>query len=203
MVATRCIKCMTLLEDGGQYCADCRPGIARPSSSAPTLEQPPNIDGSPVVESTCESCGQPLATGQVCECQRVIPRSDVKFAGFFVRAAAYMADWLILGVVGIVVAFATNSLIGALLAMIGVGLICFAGFWIADGATPGKMLFNLKVRMTDGSSLEPVSAVLRYAGYWVSGAMLGIGFLVMLFDEEKRCLHDRIANTIVVVERNG
>jgi uncharacterized RDD family membrane protein YckC len=125
----------------------------------------------------------------------------VQFGGFFVRAAAFCTDWLILGAIGIVVAFATNSPLLGLAGMVAAGLVCSVGFWIADGATPGKMLFGLKVRMIDGGALDPVAAVIRYLAYLASGAFLGIGFLAMLFNDEKRGLHDMVSNTIVVVDR--
>ena len=193
---------MTPLEGGGQYCDDCNPAVVK---TAPTTSYDAGgrlIDVQPPSEEfACFDCGKILDPGTECDCEAVRPRSDVHFGGFFVRAAAYMADWLILGAAGAVIAFATNSLWAGGFAVIAAGLVCFAAFWIADGATPGKMLFGLKVRMINGESVDPVAAVLRYAGYLVSGATLGIGFLIMLFNEEKRGLHDMISNTVVIVDR--
>lgn len=199
MVATRCIKCMTPLEGGGQYCDACKPAPFRPAPSAtPAVSTTPP----PVSEAgECANCGRTVEPGGTCDCVVIVKaRTEVQFAGFFVRAAAFCTDWLILGAIGIAAAFITNSLWTALLVMVAAGLICSVGFSLADGATPGKMLFRLKVRMIDGEDIDPVAAVLRYFAYLASGLMFGIGFLTMLFNEEKRGLHDMISNTIVIVD---
>lgn len=198
MVATRCIKCTSPLDAGGQYCDACKPAPVRPRSEPVIVST-----SSPEVTATghCSNCGRELESGGVCDCVTIVEaRSDVHLAGFFVRAAAFCTDWLALGAIGVVTAFLTNSPWTALIVMLAAGLVGSVGFWLADGATPGKMLFRLRVRMADGEDIEPVTAVLRYFAYLASGIMLGIGFLVMLFDEENRGLHDMISNTIVIVD---
>lgn len=183
---------MTPLETGGQYCDACKQPPPRP------------VDAPTPTETTetgeCVDCGRQVEPGGVCPCSIVIARSDVHFGGFFVRAAAFCADWLILGAIGSVVALASNSLWTAAFVMIGIGLVSSVGFWLADGATPGEMLFRLKVRMVNGQAVEPVAAVVRYFASLASGLLLGAGFLMMLFNEEKRGLHDMISNTIVIVD---
>lgn len=198
---------MRVLDDGGQYCGDCQPNLRRSAEAIgqapPDLKRPEARKVAGVATSAigCPDCGRSLdAAVEVCPCQVVRLRSEVAFGGFFVRAAAFCADWLLLGTVGLIVAFATNSFLNAAIAMLAAGLVSSAGFWIADGATPGKMLFGLKVRMIDGRPVEPVAAVIRYFAYLASGLLLGIGFIVMLFSEERRGLHDMIANTIVIYE---
>jgi uncharacterized RDD family membrane protein YckC len=42
------------------------------------------------------------------------------------------------------------------------------------------------------------TAIVRALGYMVSGALLGIGFLLVLFTSQKQGLHDLIAGTRVV-----
>lgn len=198
---------MTLLEGGGQYCDECDPRLPRPAASAPSPQLMPLAPGSTREDAlqapTCDECGSELPSpSAACACQTPIPRSDVHFGGFFIRAAAFCVDWLILLAVGVVTAFTTNNPVAAAGVMIGAGLACSVGFWIADGATPGKMLFGLKVRMMNGAPVEPVNAVLRYFAYLASGLILGVGYLVMLFNEERRGLHDMVSNTIVIVERH-
>jgi uncharacterized RDD family membrane protein YckC len=78
-------------------------------------------------------------------------------------------------------------------------IVYFVSFWLLnDGATPGKKLMAIKIVKTDGSSLTLLSALLRYLGFFISSFLLGIGFLLILFDSKKQGLHDKIASTYVV-----
>ena len=77
------------------------------------------------------------------------------------------------------------------------GAAYFIGFWGLRGATPGKQLFALRV--TDEAGQAPIGlarAALRFLGYLLSAASLGIGFLMVAFVGDG--LHDRIAGTHVV-----
>jgi uncharacterized RDD family membrane protein YckC len=90
----------------------------------------------------------------------------------------------------------------AKLASLAVSLSYFVFFWTQYGATPGKMLFKLKVVTPVGTLITPGQAVIRYFGQILSGLILGIGFMMAGWDEQKRALHDRLANTRVIRE-NG
>lgn len=67
--------------------------------------------------------------------------------------------------------------------------------WLS--ATPGKLLCQLRVVRPTGR-LGVGIATVRYIASWVSAGLLGIGYAMALFDEERRTLHDRIAGTRVV-----
>ncbi len=41
-------------------------------------------------------------------------------------------------------------------------------------------------------------ALLRLAGLYLATISLGVGLLIMLWDERRRCLQDRLARTVVV-----
>lgn len=72
-------------------------------------------------------------------------------------------------------------------------------FWIAKGATPGKMA--LRLRIVDAKSGEPASKVqltLRYLGYYVSSLPFCLGFLWVAIDKRKQGWHDKIAGTVVL-----
>jgi uncharacterized RDD family membrane protein YckC len=72
-------------------------------------------------------------------------------------------------------------------------------FWTVRGATPGKMLFHLRVVTEQGeSTIGAKQAVLRMVGYFINNFTIGIGFLLIAFSADKRGLHDRIAETCVV-----
>ena len=76
-------------------------------------------------------------------------------------------------------------------------------FVAANGQTIGKMAAGTRVIPADPAAppTERVTfgqAVVRAAGYLVSALPAGLGFLPAFFGEERRALHDRLADTRVV-----
>jgi uncharacterized RDD family membrane protein YckC len=76
-------------------------------------------------------------------------------------------------------------------------------FVAASGQTIGKMAAGIRVIPADPAapSSERVSfgqAVVRAAGYLVSALPVGLGFLPAFVGQERRALHDRLADTRVV-----
>ena len=65
-------------------------------------------------------------------------------------------------------------------------------------ATPGKMAAGLIIVSPDGGRISYLKAFARYFAEILSGILLGIGYLMAAFDEEKRTLHDRICATRVI-----
>jgi uncharacterized RDD family membrane protein YckC len=75
----------------------------------------------------------------------------------------------------------------------------FIAFWAWRGQTMGQMAVHIQViARNGGSDIGLGSSVLRLIGCIFSTALLFIGFLMVLWDSEKRGLHDHIANTIVI-----
>ncbi len=76
----------------------------------------------------------------------------------------------------------------------------FIGFWTTRGATPGKELIGLGIVMKDGGiALGLRQAMVRFLGFCLSIATLGLGFMMILIDGDT--LHDRMARTRVVERR--
>ncbi len=148
----------------------------------------------------CPSCGQPTPAGAgFCPgCGRVL--SGVVYAGFWMRFLASLIDGAILLVVGLILSVAAGGTTGAVLQFT-FGIIYTIGFWIAQGATPGKMALGIQITTVDGEPIGLGRAILRYIGYFVSWITLGIGFLIIAFTGQKRGLHDYIAGTVVIKTR--
>ncbi len=139
-------------------------------------------------------------------------------APFGVRFLAGLADALLLGAAEAVVlapvfyywsgyelprmpvevSFLPILLSATLLPLAGVlGIGYFVYFWGLRGATPGQRFFDLTVEAEDGGyPIGPGKAGLRFLGYLLSAASLGVGFLMIAFTGSG--LHDRIAGTRVV-----
>jgi uncharacterized RDD family membrane protein YckC len=66
------------------------------------------------------------------------------------------------------------------------------------GQTVGKMAVRIKVVRRDGGRVGLGQAFLRWLGYPASALPLGLGFLMALFNGERRALHDLLAGTAVV-----
>ncbi len=148
----------------------------------------------------CPSCGQSAAAdARFCPgCGRVL--SAVVYAGFWIRLLAGIIDSIILIIPNIVLALAVEGL-GGLLLQIALGLVYTVGFWVAQGATPGKMAVGIKITTVDGAEIDFGKALLRYFGYIASTITLFIGYLMIAFTGQKRGLHDYIAGTVVIKTR--
>lgn len=133
--------------------------------------------------------------------------------GFWIRVVACILDNIWLGVVGLVVMLVvtlfvpmdkesmkylyTNGSINLILP-----LILVVSLWIKYASTPGKMVFKGKI--VDAETLQPVSngrLVLRYIGYFVSILTLFLGFFWIAWDKRKQGFHDKIAGTVVIIEK--
>lgn len=89
------------------------------------------------------------------------------------------------------------------------GIIYLLGFlvaWLYEAlltgsamqATPGKMVFGLRVTTVDGQQIGFGRATGRFFGKIVSGVILYVGFIMIAFTERKQGLHDMMASTVVV-----
>lgn len=132
-------------------------------------------------------------------------------AGFWRRGAALGIDalWLfcLLGtlswlLVGLPLPFGPADSPRALVAELLYKLLPAAVFvigWARGGVSPGKLLLELRVvAVRSGEPPGWIRAAIRYLGYLVSFATLGLGFLWAAVDRDQRALHDRLAGTRVV-----
>lgn len=87
--------------------------------------------------------------------------------------------------------------IGAFLAVLWtVGYFVF--FWSASGQTPGDRVLGIRVEdALTGGTIQPRRALLRLLGLALSALLFCVPFLLILVDDRRRALHDRIARTTV------
>jgi uncharacterized RDD family membrane protein YckC len=74
----------------------------------------------------------------------------------------------------------------------------YAYFWTASGKTPGMMILGVQVVGQDGSRVGTRRGLVRTLAFPLSFLLLGLGFLGILFRDDRRALHDVIAGTAVV-----
>lgn len=145
-------------------------------------------------------------------------------AGFWIRFAAYVLDWVILTSLVTLLTLPWAEPLGKLqteamaqlksanpdtqvlvrfwlisLAInLPIGFLFYTYFNGLRGATPGKQILGLRIIREDGSKLGFGGAAIRYLAGLLSGLTFGIGYLLIAFHPQKRALHDLIARTRVV-----
>jgi predicted Zn finger-like uncharacterized protein len=168
----------------------------------------------------CNACGTVQPPRARCvQCGATIistssPISEQSYAGFWIRVLAYLIDSVLL----ITVQTALSLLINLTIGMLGIATegdpaistiiwlfgavlsISYAVFFTGYcGQTPGKMALRIKVIRTDGGPVNYGRAALREVlGKFISSILLGIGYLMVAFDNRKQGLHDKIADTYVI-----
>ena len=70
-------------------------------------------------------------------------------------------------------------------------------FWFFTGQTIGKALIGIRVVPLHGK-MTLWKATIRYAAYFLSGLVLGVGFIWILFDDRRMAWHDKLARTCVI-----
>ncbi len=194
-----------------RYCSEC----GRPTSTDDLARF-----GDRLICPLCkETYAQKLREG-------VMPAVAMRYAGFWIRVLATIIDAVILGVVSKILQYALFPSLaavpvfppnpnnpfenfGTIMAMAGwatllstaVSATYSTWFIGALGAQPGMMALGLKVVRPDGSPVGYGRALGRYFAAILSGLILGIGYLLVAFDSEKRALHDMICDTRVIKTR--
>lgn len=69
------------------------------------------------------------------------------------------------------------------------------------GRTIGKLVMGTRVSRLDGKPITPMDAFIRNGGYAAGLATGLIGFMSILWDANRRAIHDRMAATVVILNR--
>jgi uncharacterized RDD family membrane protein YckC len=140
--------------------------------------------------------------------------SPAPYAGLVTRATAFVLDVLLLSgslaVGGTVLGLAISMLVpgdsriddnAVVAAVVGSTLAMAAYlvvFWTLAGQTPGMRFMGLRVERLGGGPLSPGRALARVAGMVLAALPLGAGYALILFDEHRQGLQDKLADTAVL-----
>lgn len=116
---------------------------------------------------------------------------------FWERFAAAFIDGLIL----IIPNYALQYAFGTVGSVLSILLPWLYSAYMESGtnqATIGKKAMGLKVTTVDGHRLSFGQATARHFGKFISAIILLIGYFMMLWDEKKQTLHDKMAGALVV-----
>ena len=112
-------------------------------------------------------------------------------AGFWIRMGALLIDAILVGVLVNLLEPSGNFW---LLVLAGYGAL----MWKLKGTTIGGIICNLRVVRTDGRDIEWETAIVRALSCFLSIIPVGLGFVWMVFDNNRQTWHDKIAGTVVV-----
>jgi len=164
----------------------------------------------------CSACGQPVGGGA----QQAMPRK-VAYAGFWLRAAAFIIDSLVLAIPTFVIVVLAVAFLGVQLpppeAMENGALppmrfflpmeatfltVHWLYFALMESSswqgTLGKRALGIGVSDMQGRRISFGRATGRFWGKLISGMTLLVGYAIAGFTERKQALHDIFANCLVV-----
>jgi uncharacterized RDD family membrane protein YckC len=158
--------------------------------------------------------GSPATNGSAPRTPDLPEPSSSTYSGLATRALAGVVDVLIIQavawIVGAVAAVAASMFdpsedlqkvliaAGAVVAALWTAGY-FVFFWSTTGQTPGDRVMEIRVQdASDGRPLHFARAVLRLLGALVSALLLFVGYLMILVDDRRRALHDRLVGSVVV-----
>lgn len=129
----------------------------------------------------------------------VAEERNLKTAGFWIRAAAYIIDIVLFWILLVVFAFAFGAL--AFILYLFSFFIFVAYFSIMESSTNqgtlGKMAVGIKVGDRNGNQISLGNAIGRYLAKILSGLILCVGYMMAGWDEKNQALHDKLADTYV------
>jgi uncharacterized RDD family membrane protein YckC len=118
----------------------------------------------------------------------------VRYAGFWVRAAAFLIDFMVLLVPAAMLDLDHDPFGWWVMYSVYKGF-CLAGW---SGQTIGKRFCGIRVLGEDLQPCEGGQAVLRTMGEVVSTTFALFGYLLAGVDSRKQALHDKLARTVHV-----
>src|SRR5207302_1566271 len=156
----------------------------------------------------CAAC-KPIFMQKLAEGAKI--GGELRYATIGARFGAVFLDGLLIGGINVGIGF----LVGLAMAqtggersivlqlfLTGINLCIAATYetWMIGkyGATLGKMACKIRVVTPEGGKVSYGRAAGRYFAKMLSGLMCFIGYIIAIFDDEKRALHDRLCNTRVI-----
>lgn len=120
-------------------------------------------------------------------------------AGFWRRFFGGLVDAIILGLVSLILRVILKGAGGSVLVL----LVEIAYFTLLVGSprgqTLGQQALGIRVISFDtGGSIGYSRAFIRWIGGILSAICLLLGYLWMLWDDERQCWHDKLAGDVVV-----
>ncbi|WNZ44134.1 RDD family protein [Leptolyngbya boryana CZ1] len=182
--------------------------------------QPPPVQESHRREDIFQPQPQLITPPQIPQPETVLRPTFpvVRYASFWERVAAYLLDVIVVNIIGAIIGLIAGFTLGILYVLVTgsdtgidslepifvlLGIIwswIYYAFCESSGkqATFGKSIMKLRVTDLNGQKISFSRATGRHFSKFISGLILGIGFLMPAFDEKGQALHDKIAGCLIV-----
>lgn len=139
-----------------------------------------------------------METYNYTETNELILEEPVFYGGFWERFGAALIDGILMTVIDYAIQLLVDGPAYVLITL-PLNWLYFALMESGEGqATLGKKALGLKVTAIDGGRISFGQATGRYFGKIISTMILFIGYLLMIWDDKKQTLHDKMAGTLVV-----
>ena len=224
-----CSRCGTSLLEGTTFCTSC--GAPVSNLAAPGATVPSGVPGAvPGAVPVVAPVGGYPPAGYVAPggAMPIAYVPVVPYAGFWLRAVAYLIDGLIMGIVAVPLIIALAVLTGASAAIHGLSednaeqalagasfamflivmvMVLLGGMWLyyaltessAWQGTVGKKVLGLIVTDMNGQRITFARATGRYFSRFITGLVpLMFGYILAGITAKKQALHDMIASTLVL-----
>lgn len=217
-----CNKCGAQNSAGAQFCSRCgAPAnpVAAPAPAAAGSNAPAGSSYASPGAGAIPPILNPGATYSAVNPQypSYAASAGVRYGGFWIRVVAAIVDHVILRVVvapvslifgGLGMASRMSGLPHRGIGLLGDGvtvILLLFGSWLYEAfmesssyqATLGKMIFGMKVTDLNGNRISFERATGRHFAKYLSGIILGIGYIMVGVTERKQGLHDLLAGTLV------
>nr|CAA6829604.1 MAG: FIG023103: Predicted transmembrane protein [uncultured Thiotrichaceae bacterium] len=141
--------------------------------------------------------------------------TSVEPAGFMRRLGAIFYDSMLFGISVLLIGSVISSVAGHFLGyetvdvgtlfskmlfiiQVGMLFLLFGWFWTHGGQTLGMRAWKIRIVTNNGGQLNWQQSFFRFAAALFSWAAFGVGFLIAIFDPEKKGWHDRFSKTRLV-----
>jgi uncharacterized RDD family membrane protein YckC len=215
-----CTKCGASMESDAAFCAACGTQVIR-------VRQTPAIGWNPQADAAAAAAEQELEAYASAYAD-VTATQPIAYAGFWLRALAYVIDLALLGVatmplLAVLTPLAGNhweeysklstqemfnlsnpAVLPFMMIVMPVVVLCgWLYYALCESSswqgTLGKKVLGLRVSGLDGRPVTFARASGRFAGRIVTGFVpFGIGYLLAGFTKRKQALHDIIAGCLVL-----
>lgn len=138
--------------------------------------------------------------------ESIFPEQEVVYSGFWRRFAAGFIDGLVLLIPNLIIDHFIGKVVTGHTATVVEVIVNYLTNWpywalMESGqnqATIGKQAMGIIVTDVKGGRLTFSAASARYWSKIISFVILLIGYLMMLWDDRKQTLHDKIAGAVVI-----
>ncbi|HKU14640.1 MAG TPA: RDD family protein [Steroidobacteraceae bacterium] len=165
----------------------------RSASRAPRVDAPVAAAAAPIAPAAAEVGSNPAQEPASAPASSAAPiaATAAPRAGFWIRMGALLIDIIL---VSVIVNFLGSPDEFWLIAIAGYGAL----MWKLKSTTIGGLVCGIKVVRRDGAELNWDTAIVRALGCFLSLIAAGLGFLWIVFDDDRQAWHDKIAGTLVV-----